>query len=177
MKRACGPMAVTYELLRKKNKGELHKALFELSAFYTKHYWTKKTLIYPSWSFVSSHLEPFYQWFVHYIFTPKLRRFGFRNYVVLGSKITRFWAPKQHCFGAQNGVDVVSTLFWAPKWRRFAQNDVVLAIKIIYFIFFLKKNIKKKKKKKKSGVAWATSMTGMGVVEPPSWPRGWPGYP
>jgi hypothetical protein len=39
--------------------------------------------------------------------------------------------------------------------------------------FFLKK--KKKKEKKKEG-NWSHLMAGLGVVEPPPWPKGWSGH-
>jgi ADP-heptose:LPS heptosyltransferase len=56
-----------------------------------------------------------------------------------------------------------------------------------FYHFFLKKKKRKKKKEnikkkrggggKKSGVAPATPTAGLGVVEPPPWPRGWFGHP
>jgi hypothetical protein len=70
-----------------------------------------------------------------------------------------------------------TTLFWASKRRRFGHFII---------IFFIKKKKKEKRKRKilkkggggkKSGVAGATPTAGLGVVEPPPWPRGWSGHP
>jgi hypothetical protein len=79
-----------------------------------------------------------------------------------------------------------TTLFWASKRRRFDH----------FIIIFLKKKKKKRKKKKENikkkrkekrkrkilkkkglkeiGGGWSHPTTGLGVVEPPPWPRGWP---